>query len=274
MEHWDEKLQTKLKSYSYTGEPAEGQVRHFFQQMDERLNPKKTISWAWRVAAAFLLLSSLGLIVYQVSFRTLTTSAGETLSIRLPDGSDVMLNAASEIRYNELTWRFSRTISLEGEGFFEVRKGPAFTVRSPAGTTRVLGTSFNIHSRNNRYEVKCYTGRVAVETLEQKVILTPGRAIRTTDKELNTFEFNKEEAMWVLGEYHFNGNTLGDVLTELARSYGLDISVGDSLRRLRYTGYFPTKNLDLALKLVCDPLELSWSKDGDTITIIPATMEP
>ena len=275
MGNWDEKLQNKLKSYSYEGEPTDNQVRHFFHQL-EREKPEKTISisWAWRMAAAFLLLSTFGLIVYQVSFRMITTRAGETISVRLPDGSNIRLNAASSIRYNALTWQFARTISLEGEGFFEVEKGPAFTVHSSGGTTRVLGTSFNVKTRNSSYEVKCYSGKVAVEALGQKVVLTPGKAINTVKKQLNTFEFEKEQAIWVSGEYHFSADRLESVLAELSRSYGLSISIADSLEDMRYTGYFPTKNLDLALKLVCDPLDLTWSRHGDTITMVPATMEP
>ena len=57
---------------------------------------------------------------------------------------------------------FSRKVSLEGEAFFEVNPGKKFEVVSKFGKTIVLGTSFNIYSRNSSYQVTCMTGKVKV----------------------------------------------------------------------------------------------------------------
>jgi hypothetical protein len=36
---------------------------------------------------------------------------------------------------------------------------------------------------------------------------------------------------------------------------------------MKYSGYFPVENLDLSLKLICDPLDLTYEKTGETVII-------
>jgi ferric-dicitrate binding protein FerR (iron transport regulator) len=100
------------------------------------------------IAAALLLLAG---IFSLLRFYTTTKScpAGQHLSYILPDGSSVEMNADSKITFHPLWYRFARKIDFEGEGYFEVKKSKKFEVVSESGTTEVLGTSFNIYSRDN-----------------------------------------------------------------------------------------------------------------------------
>jgi transmembrane sensor len=41
-------------------------------------------------------------------------------------------------------WSKERTLSLEGEAFFEVQKGSKFSVVTSDGIVEVLGTSFDV----------------------------------------------------------------------------------------------------------------------------------
>jgi len=57
---------------------------------------------------------------------------------------------------------------------FNVKKGNSFNVVSSLGKTFVLGTSFNIFSREDKYRVACVTGKVKVISITNKqVILSP-----------------------------------------------------------------------------------------------------
>ena len=57
---------------------------------------------------------------------------------------------------------------------YEVITGNNFAVTSTLGTTQVLGTSFNIFSREEVYRVTCVTGKVRVSSSpDNKVILLP-----------------------------------------------------------------------------------------------------
>ena len=73
----------------------------------------------------------------------------------------MMLNAASRLQYHPYWWRFERQVKLEGEVFL-VKPGTLFKVVSEKGTTEVLGTEFNIYSREKNYSVFCQSGTVKV----------------------------------------------------------------------------------------------------------------
>src|SRR5690606_4696634 len=95
---------------------------------------------------------------------SIATKNGEIRQVQLPDGSTVTLNAASTIEYNSLTWFLRRKISLNGEAFFKVLKGPSFSVGAGKASVEVLGTSFNVKQRNDIVSVACFTGKVTVNT--------------------------------------------------------------------------------------------------------------
>jgi transmembrane sensor len=128
---------------------------------------------AWSVAASFLLLLSLGVFA-RFSTTKIVTAYGQHAEVQLPDGSVVSLNAGSEVSYHKWYWAVSRTVEMNGEAFFKVKKGRKFTVVSPNGQTHVMGTSFNVYSRDNVYKVTCITGKVMVEVpTHEKVFLLP-----------------------------------------------------------------------------------------------------
>ncbi len=113
------------------------------------------------MAAAVALLVGISVLM-QVYTKTITIPAGQHSHILLRIMSHVRLNAQTTLSYKPLLWKFSRKVSLEGEAYFEVQKGKKFEVISTNGKTVVLGTSFNIYSRNNNYQVTCVTGKVRV----------------------------------------------------------------------------------------------------------------
>ena len=115
----------------------------------------------WSIAAVFVLFLGISGF-FRFYSKTITTQAGSHLAMSLPDGSKVNLNAQSTLTYHPYWWRFERKVTFEGEGFFEVEKGKRFSVISKLGTTQVLGTTFNIFSRNDVYRVTCISGSVKV----------------------------------------------------------------------------------------------------------------
>ncbi|MFY0601726.1 MAG: FecR domain-containing protein [Cyclobacteriaceae bacterium] len=269
MQNWDEKLNEKLTSYEYKDDVSEEGVNLFFEQMDEESgNAGNSLSWVWKVAASVVLVMGLSLFAYQITYKTITTSLGETANVELPDGSVVALNADSEISYNRLGWILTRDLRMEGEAFFEVQKGSAFTVYSDLGTTQVLGTSFNINTRNDAYKVQCYTGKVKVDSRDQIAVLTKGQGVKFEyDQTIQNFQFDTKVQNWVKGEYHFSNETLSSVLREFELSYGKKVVLDNVLDSMKYSGYFPSNNMDIALKLICDPMGLTFEKRNDEVLI-------
>lgn len=271
MDKWNEKFKGKLGEYQHQGEATDEKVASFFDRMDNPSTKKveKPISFSFlQVAASVAVFLVTGFTLFMVSAFDVTTGAGEFAQVELPDGSVVDLKYASSISYNKIGWWFDREVEFEGEGFFQVEKGSEFSVISAAGTTSVLGTSFNIKTRATRYEVKCFTGRVAVVSGDEQSTLTPGKATMFQNgKKVRDFNFDRQTPNWSQGEVHFDDQPLRVVIAELEKVYDLSITFADSLGLIRYTGFFPTNDLDMALKLTCEPLGLDYEIEDKTVSL-------
>jgi transmembrane sensor len=59
----------------------------------------------------------------EIGYNTLTTTRGEQVNVRLPDGTVVFLNAATTLKYPTSFAKMSkREVTITGEGYFEVFK--------------------------------------------------------------------------------------------------------------------------------------------------------
>jgi transmembrane sensor len=225
------------------------------------------------LAAAVALLVGISVIM-QIYTINSVIPAGQHGSILLPDRSQVRLNAQTTISYKPLLWMFSRKVSLEGEAFFEVNPGKKFEVTSKFGSTIVLGTSFNIYSRNSNYQVTCVTGKVKVIDIKgngdviilprQKAALNP-QGILDVQIGINT----EQTISWIENKLSFTSVPLQQVFEEIGRQYGIVIQIPEDIENT-YTGTFRhNTSVEYALNLVCKPFNLKFfqkSKDEYIIT--------
>lgn len=222
--------------------------------------------WKMTVAATMLLFVGTGLFC-RLYTTTITTQKGEFVSHTLPDGSTIDLNAASSLAYQPYWWKINRSISFEGEGFFEVEKGQKFLVVSTKGTTQVLGTSFNISTRNNGYKVYCVTGKVKVtdNKNQKEAILTPNLFV-DLDEGLQVAEKPTEQVLaWKNHKFNFEAEVLPNVLKELEQQYNISIQTEKKIKTLQYTGYFKkTKDPESILNLICQSFGFTFVKIDDT----------
>jgi len=215
-----------------------------------------------KIAIAASLLILMGITgVMRFYKQTVECLPGEHLGLVLPDGSDVELNAGSDLAYFPYWWRFSRHLELDGEAFFNVRKGKRFEVVSERGKTRVLGTSFNVLSRKNHYQVTCFSGNVKVVSRDQKnfVVLEPNQLVildesgklLVQDSEESYRSFNLRENSFI-----FTIAPLNEVLREIERQYNVSIDTPE-LFDYSYTGNFDRfESVEKVLSLVCKPFGL------------------
>lgn len=91
---------------------------------------------------------------------------GSKTTIELPDSSVVVLNSGSTLSYPDKFETESRTVILNGEAFFEVKKNShrPFYVKTKDVTIRVLGTTFNVKSYpdENTSETTLVSGSVEI----------------------------------------------------------------------------------------------------------------
>ncbi|SDI15274.1 FecR family protein [Winogradskyella thalassocola] len=241
-------------------------------QTYKTLKPEKTNSKQWlkpllRIAA----ILAIGFSIYYYTTTldtTVVTDIAQQTSIELPDHSTVDLNANSTVSFNESHWGETREVKLQGEAFFKVAKGQKFDVITADGIVSVLGTQFNVKQRDSYFEVTCYEGLVAVTHNNKTTKLKPGHTFVIIDGKLLANEKeNAVQPQWLHGESSFTSVPLKHVIAEFESQYNQTIITENiDLSRL-FTGSFTHNNLDLALKSVTIPLNLSYSKSEKSILL-------
>lgn len=211
--------------------------------------------WMWAAGAAAACLLA---FVFMYG----SGSSGEEQKIaqagthELPEGSLILLNAKSTAQYHSGTFSEDRLIKLDGEAFFEVKEGSAFSVQTANGVVKVLGTSFNVKSFANIFEVKCYTGVVEVQAGGSSSVLNPGTSVRLNPDGLENGTFDPAEADWRNGNISFNNAALSEVFAEMERQFDVEIQYeGDPDRR--FTGMFTDESVQEALAIVATSMNLS-----------------
>ena len=230
----------------------------------------RSLFWnRYAVAASIAILMVSGLFA---RFYTVNVSSiqGEKFVAALPDGSEVTLNAVSELSYYPYWWWAKRDVSFEGEGFFNVEKGSDFTVKSANGTTTVLGTSFNIKSRWEDYVVYCKTGLVRVSNARGSVVLKPKELAVSMINTAPAKSIVKDEERftgWMDSKLSFTASPMRLVLKELELQYGVQFKVTDkSIGKMSYSGYFDNVNdVDTVLNIIGQSMRLRFVKTGKQI---------
>ncbi|WP_020526685.1 FecR family protein [Flexithrix dorotheae] len=240
------------------------------------MDSRSFISRNWyKFAAAAVILIGIFFVINQNEEAPVPllviAETGQQLNWDLPDGSKVKLNAGSEISFTEETWNKNRMVKLKGEGFFEVEKGARFSVITDLGTVEVLGTSFNVFAREGKMEVDCFTGKVKVSTPDQasSKLLTPGLGVKIAKQQISeTYKFEQEEkATWRVGEFNYDDRPLQEVFAELERQYNLKVDIKTEIKDKKYTGVFTNDDLEVALEMICFPMELNYKVEGKQVEI-------
>ncbi|MCA9744230.1 MAG: FecR domain-containing protein [Deferribacteres bacterium] len=198
------------------------------------------------------------------------TANAETRTITLADGSEVTLNNDSQIRFQADLAGDQRLVVLTGEAYFDVVKdGRPFVVQTENARIRVLGTSFNIWSRQRETRVIVSEGRVSVRGAAQvsdSVVLTANQmAVCKGDLAPEAIgEIDSEVAIgWREGRIVFNESTLPEVIAELRRIYDADIVLQDStLEELSISGNFQPQPLADVLDAICLSLGIRYEMAG------------
>ncbi|UOB16672.1 FecR family protein [Abyssalbus ytuae] len=229
----------------------------------------KTIQYLSYAACVILIL---GLAIFFMGKTTINTAIGQQQIVTLPDNSVVTMNASSKLAYNKYLFNFTRKLDLNGEAFFEVQKGSDFKVTTHNGQINVLGTKFNVLSREDFFETACFEGKVKVSAGNDNAILTSGKKVSFTEgnKKENIFDINSEKPGWMSGISSFKSTPLKHVINQLESIFPVtfnDKNIIDKLS-MSYTGMFPHKDLNKALENVFLPMGIEYSKDENDSSII------
>ena len=225
-------------------------------------------SWLYTAAAVIVLVVGFAYMYTSVG-DTFETGYGDQMTVNLPDGSEAILNAKSSITFDEDSWNDNRTVSLTGEAYFKVKKGEKFTVTTNGGSVEVLGTQFNVHTATDLFEVKCTEGKVQVtSSTNESAILTTGKAFSELSGKASKWDFNINDETWKEGESNFREIPLKHVIEAIQNQYEVTFEYDTVDANQYFTGTFSHKNLNIALRTVFVPMEISYTfKDENTIIL-------
>ena len=214
------------------------------------------------VAASVVLVALFSIWLLRPDQTVHFTNAGEIQKITLPDGSSsVTLAANSSVSWAEDDWSSSgRRLQLKGKGFFQVEKGSPFSVGFQNGEVTVLGTSFEVSEFDESFQVICFEGLVSASDKQQTSRKVAGGEgyLYHHDQWEEKVNITDSIPSWLQEETKFTNVPLTLVLKTLENEYDLTIIKNAVNLERRFTGSIPNKDLDLALKIVFDPLGINY----------------
>ncbi len=243
--------------------------------------PLRTSRQWWWVAAtvAGLLIGFLWWQNQPVSDTIYRTDYGQLRRIQLPDGSELTLNANSEVRLPH-NWsnRPIREVWLKGEGFFQVVKRtgksqPRFIVHTGELAVEVLGTRFNVRSRHRQADVLLQTGSVRLQLGKadtiRSILMRPGDGVRyqLPGGHLERRLVGSDQiAAWTKGTLVLDNMTLKELGQVIEDTYGRRVVIHSSkLARRVLSGSVPTQNEQALLDGIALTLNVPVHIEQNTI---------
>jgi len=246
----------------------------------QEINPPGKDIWTlvkprlnYAIALGLALVFILPVAYESFTTETLLTKTAEYQTAHLPDGSSVSLNSESKIRYNQDFSTNHRTLALIGEAYFDVIKGSApFIINTEYGQVTVVGTSFNVRTREDGFEVGVNEGRVDVSSETSSVQLQKGQVLRGTSmfskKDIHDVS-HADYPDWMNQKLYCDHTPLSEVCSEIERTFGISIEFSDpSLNDITVTGVIDAQDLKTVLSTVSLLTQHEFKLDGDTCTII------
>ena len=241
-----------------------------------RMNP-----WKW--AAAIVLPICIAFFTYYLVDSSQTVGApfivkadkGDKATIELPDGTNVVLNSASQLSYLNNFGENVRRVQLNGEAYFKVAHDEkrAFIVQVGDLEVKVLGTSFNVSAYEDAKDVTVVLleGKVGVYAQKISHIMKPGDKIeynKATHKITATQVHPNDYIEWTKGNMYFEKESLENIMKTLSRIYDVEIRFdSNKLPNEYFTGTIPGGGIQNALNILMLTSPFYYEMDGSVIVL-------
>ncbi len=234
-----------------------------------------------RYAAAVLLFIATGIGAYLllrtdgrefvIDYREVIVQNAEHGELVLPDGTHVILNAGSYMRYPTRFTGVHREVMINGEAFFKVKedKQHPFIVHTNSADIKVLGTSFNVkaYDTDDQFMVCVETGKVQVDMPEAMMRISPNEQIMF-NKYNGEFKKEKEDVKrvksWINKGLYFNKTPIRSVARELQRMYNCKIEFAPGYEYTDFVyGEHDNMSLESVLKSIQYTTSIRYKKEQD-----------
>lgn len=231
------------------------------------------------VAASVLLLLAIGYLKRdKFLYETIRTGYGEIAVHTLPDGSKVVMNANSVLKwYRFSSFQKQREVWLQGEAEFSVihtNDHQRFLVKTPNNfVVEVLGTEFSLFSRNRGTKVVLNSGKIRVNYQKDgkptQLTMKPGELLtmdKTGNLQLKTTESPEDHQSWRERRFVFDRTPVKDIGHLLEENFGvIVIASSEEIARKTISGNFKTETADELLDILREVLNLETHVRNDTL---------
>ncbi|BAV08227.1 FecR family protein [Filimonas lacunae] len=252
--------------------------------------PAKQVKLSWRTYAAAAAVTGLVVVGYWgfknlspivEKTKTFAAQPGERRSLRLPDGSQVILNGESNLVLSENFTTGNREVTLSGEAYFDVSQNAAhpFIIHTMTMDIEVLGTAFNVRSYPDEAaeETSLIRGKVQVTLKKegesgksyillpmQKLVVAKSRQGDSANNHTvssptphvdslfkNRLLNNLPETAWTENKLAFDNATLETVADKMEKWYGITVEIkNDAIKNIPYTGSFEGETLEKVMDAI------------------------
>ncbi|HEY6503238.1 MAG TPA: FecR domain-containing protein [Chitinophagaceae bacterium] len=299
-----------------TDTDPDGHFNHILQMADDpaveiQARDNRYKIWIRRIAVAALLVITVGfaswLMRSKKEKRPLAVAANQNETVAskgirskivLPDGSLVLLNSGTKLKYPDSFSDTSREVYLDGEAFFDIVKDSKhpFIVHTAGMDIKVLGTAFNVKAYPGDKQTETSLIRGSIEVIiknesNDRFILSPSEKLVVMNKETepetiadptnelkpeiaiqrlkyNAADSTVDETQWVENKLVFNDESFSEVAVKMERWYNVEIEIRDNrLKEKRLTGNFEKETIDQALEALTITNSFSFERTGNKIII-------
>jgi transmembrane sensor len=272
--------------------PAAGSADRVWKQIVEGAAPgkSKVVPFSkklwWAAAALFVLIAGSVWLLNERDYVTVQTAFGQVEYIELPDGSKVVLNANSTLKYKkEWSSRQAREVWIDGKGFFDVvhknktgtpvQPSERFIVHLKNTNVEVLGTTFMVTTRRNVEQVVLQTGSVKVtkKGADSSIYLVPGEMAQYNLEKNSLYKEKGNAAVFSIEReprFKLDNTPLTEVVKLIEDTYGYQVAVTDPhLLERKLSGTLSSQNEAVLFKALETMLDVKITLSGDTVTISP-----
>jgi len=270
VEEWLERKSVKRDSISWSDKEQAAVGNRIMHRIKGSQTKERTLFPVWLKAAAVALLvtASVALWQWNATGTLHVNTLAEKQKVILPDGSIIWLKENSSLSYPHAFNGDTRSIVFTGEALFEVAKDKdhPFIIQSGALTATVLGTSFNIKTTQQDIEVTVLTGRVALASSgnEMLVVTANERAVylHAAKQLANVLPQPAETARLTEGtEYNmtFKDARLNEIVRRIERKFDIEVMLSNSgMNNCLVTGNFTDHSLNETLGMIAKTLGVTY----------------
>ncbi|MFD2870832.1 FecR domain-containing protein [Mucilaginibacter ximonensis] len=199
-------------------------------------------------------------------------AGGRPYRLQLPDGSRILLNAATKLRFPErMTTRNRGKLELiNGEIYAEIIHNPSapLIVKTPTQTIEDIGTKFDVSAYADEpsaftvlLEGKVSVNGKALSPGQQAISHAGNMAIAQADLTLRT--------AWVNGLFRFDHTPLKEILREVARWYNMQVIYQGNNGNETYSGIIGREASLQRILAIIGTGDVHYRIEGRKLIILP-----